>query len=318
MRRARGKRQTVSRGRSVAMLALIVAMSSCDDGESGEAGVMPGGGGGGAVEAPAEEESSSVSEGEAYLGVIIAPERVDAAAHAEGVVLAVSVQVGDVVTEGEEVARVGILDSAHRDLVRELGAALRQREVVRQEVRRAELELGEATREYEARCELQADTAATDAEVRYWLHRKRLAGADLDIACAGLEVAEQRVWNLEEQFSPQPVRAPVGGIVVQRYVEPGTVVVRGARIVAVANYEDLAIRFAIPPGGVVPELARGDGVVGCVEGADQVAMSASIVRILPGFDAALGVVAEAEINAGSLPEARRVVGRPVRVRIAED
>lgn len=175
-----------------------------------------------------------------YLGVVVARESVDVAAEVAGRVESVVVRPGDRVERGDLVARLD-----RRELAQGLVMAEASLSAVEAEVERSRVELQEARTRYERRAKIP-DTFS----------REELAAAELEMQTA--EAAHQaavaraneqkaRVGQLRDGLQRTDVRAPFGGTVALRYLDPGATAAAGSPLVRLITSDELLVRFAVPP-----------------------------------------------------------------------
>ncbi len=184
------------------------------------------------------------------VGTIEPENRVVVAAQEEGVVTALNVREGDVVTRGDVVVQ---LDD------REIAAALQE-----EQARLAESE-GQWNRS------------------RSLVEEGLITQASADSARATFQVEKARVDALRTRLSFTRVVAPVGGVVTVRHVELGDLVKAGAAVVDLAAGRRV-LRVPVSELDVV-HLGRGDAATVSVDALPGAELPARIERIFPAADA---------------------------------
>ena len=212
---------------------------------------------------------------EGFLGVVVTREAVDVAAEASGRIESVAVRVGDRVSRGDVLVR---LDT--RELQQDLGMARASLTAARAEVSRIQSQVQEAETRYRRRSELPDIFSKEELEA---------AKMEMDTAAATLEAAEARVAEQETQVEQlrnrlgrAEIRAPFGGTVSLRYLDPGATVLAGSPVMRLLSTEELLVRFAVPPERV-ESLELGDRVEVAIEDA-AVRSPATILHISPEID----------------------------------
>ena len=234
-------------------------------------------------EAPASESAATVAVGDAehilVLRDTVVPDDVDVPATTEpvlsavlstklmGRVVDVRVREGDVVAAGALLVRLDDRDLAAR------------REQADAGVRAADAAHNEARLQANRLRSLFADSAAPRAH--------------LDAAEAGLVRAEQTVRGaramaaeVEALTDYAEVRAPFGGVVVHRLVDPGAFVTPGMPLLRIDDPSRLRVVAAVPPstasamrpGSTVGVSIEGTSITGTVEGVVPVT-GASLVNV---------------------------------------
>ncbi len=171
------------------------------------------------------------------------------------------------VREGERV-RAGQL------LVEFDTAALREQRAERLAAARAQWEQGARTREANALLVKQDFIspnafAATDAAVR--------------AQAAAVEVAQAQLAHTELLLADAVVRAPIGGLVARRHVQPGEKVGADAPLLAIVDLDRLEV-VAQAPVSDVAQIALGAQAEIAVEGLPERSFEAQVERINPSAD----------------------------------
>jgi RND family efflux transporter MFP subunit len=254
--------------------------------------------------ARAEAAVSSADEA-TFLGVVVAGYTADVGAEVTGAVTEVLASVGARVKEGEALLRVDA-DVAADDL-RASRAKLDQQ---RSEIAAAEADLAEASDLVER---LQGmSSGVSDRQVVAARAREQQARAALAQAEAGLSVQQAALGQQLTRSGKHTIRAPFDGILVERFVDPGGLVLPGQVVVRVIT-DDYYVRFAMPP-AVARSHRVGDAVrIELPDGAAPLLTSVSDVQ--PEVDASAQMVFARARLPGS-PEAKAALRPGVRVRVA--
>jgi RND family efflux transporter MFP subunit len=179
-----------------------------------------------------------------FTGELESPLSVQVSSKAQGRLWKLELTNGVSVTEGVEVSRgMVIAEIEHRDLEAQLALAQAQ-------LRQSEAALADKLRERRRLEALFAEAVATEQarDAAVALHES--AEAALEQARAQCDLA--RV-NLEEAF----MRAPMDGVVAERYVDPGAMVGANAPIVRLAQMSPLRLMVSVPA-RFVPVLRPGE------------------------------------------------------------
>jgi len=114
--------------------------------------------------------------------------------------------------------------------------------------------------------EAQRRTAAADyARMKNLLQEGAVAQRDLENAEAGLRAAEAQAALAKKHLDDATVRAPVDGVIAQRYVHSGDRVADGARLLRLVNTAELEFAATVPTealGSVKPGAPVALGVSG--------------------------------------------------------
>ena len=184
-----------------------------------------------------------------------------------GAVTRVLVQEGDVVRAGQLLLEIDARDlNAKRARV---AAGLQEAEAVRGE---AELHAGRIRA-------LFADSAAAKAQLD-------AAETQLSRAAAGVAAAQAAAAEVDAAAHYAEIRAPFGGVVTRRFVDPGAFAAPGAPLVALENASRLRVSVMAPP-RAVRGLARGAAIHGTLE---EEPVDLKIEGVVPGPGANLYTV----------------------------
>jgi RND family efflux transporter MFP subunit len=240
---------------------------------------------------------------EGWLGVIVSGYSADVGAEVGGAVSETWIKVGARVKAGSPLLRID--ESASAEDVRAARAKLEQQ---RSLVARAEAELAEAS-------DLVARLAAvpsgvSDRQMLAARTREQQAKAALREAQAGIGVHQADVGQQLNRSQKHVIRAPFDGIAVERFVDPGALVVPGQVVARIIN-GDYYVRFAMSP-----LAARGQAVGQSVRvELDGRAIDAVVSDIQPEVDGASQLVfARARLDVGQQDAAAVIPGARVRVR----
>lgn len=163
-----------------------------------------------------------------------------------GSVTRVHVREGDVVRAGQLLLELDAQDLAAKRA--RAAATLREAQAVHGE---AELHAGRIRALY-------ADSAAAKAQLD-------AAETGLARAAAGVEAARAVAAEVEAAAQYAQIRAPFGGVITQRFVDPGAFAAPGTPLVALENSSRLRVSATAPP-NAVKTVTRGSMIQGAVEG----------------------------------------------------
>lgn len=223
-----------------------------------------------------------------FDGRLLASRVVIVAAPTDGLLAQVNYDVGDVVTAGAEVAR---LDAGMQEIETRIAQARAGR---RADFERADATLKELAARLERRSNLYAEGLLAGAERDDLVAKQRMAQIDLIAAQESQRLAELEHERTLAELDRSIVRAPISGIVVQRFLSAGEAVTRSAPgIVKVAALDPLEVEVVLPveklndvhagdPARVFPESFGPDGFVArvkCVEKQVDTASATFIARL---------------------------------------
>lgn len=203
---------------TLTVLGLILSAAACDRGEPGEVAPSTEPVD---VEVAAPVEASGVT---GYAASVVSTDEAELATRTSGTVRAVRVDVGSAVARGDTLVELDATD-------------------VEAAVARARAGLRQAERRFERIRNLEADGAATAQE--------------LDDARAALETARSYVEEARAQREYVVLRAPFGGVVTSRSVDPGDLAVPGGPVLALVRPGSLEVEADLPAGAAAA-LAVGD------------------------------------------------------------
>ncbi len=164
-----------------------------------------------------------------YVGSVVSKNRVDVAAEVSGTLAEVAFDVGDTVKKGDVVFRLKAQNAKLN-----LTASRKRLDAARRQVDHAERELARVKELFAAGA---ATTAALDA-----------AQAAYDNAVIAVEQAEVAVDIGQTGMGDTRTRAPIGGIVVERYKDPGEAVTSmpPTVVLVIEDLSVLEVRVRIP------------------------------------------------------------------------
>ncbi len=174
-----------------------------------------------------------ISEKLQFTGELESPLSVQVSAKAQGRLGKLELEKGSDVTEGVEVKKGEVIaEIEHRELEAQLALAEAQ-------LQQAEAALADKERELRRLVALFAEDVATERE-------RDSAVAAHDSAAASHAQAQAQVKlarvNLEESF----IRAPMDGVVAERYVDPGAMVGANTPIVRLVQMSPLRLMVYVP------------------------------------------------------------------------
>lgn len=212
-----------------------------------------------------------------------------------GTVMEVFVREGDAVSAGQPLVRIDARDLAAKQ--EQAAASIADAEALRGEA---------ATQEGRIRA-LYADSAATRAQLD-------AAETGLSRADAGVHASRAAAAELRAVNSYAVVRAPFGGLVTKRFVDPGAFATPGAPLVSVQDARQLRITVSATP-DMAGTVRRGQSINGTIEGRSVSALVEGVVpsdagnlytinalvanpggRILPGSAATLSLPAGVHVG----------------------
>lgn len=181
----------------------------------------------------ARVQPGEISERLQFTGELESPLSVSVSSKAQGRLWRLQRESGAGITEGVEVKKGEVIaEIEHRDLEAQLALAQAQ-------VRQTEAALVDKERERRRMEALFAQEVATEQARDAAVAAHESARAALEQAQAQRDLA--RV-NLEESF----LRAPMDGVVAERYVDPGAMVGSSTPIVRLVQMSPLRLRVSVP------------------------------------------------------------------------
>ena len=211
-------------------------------GGGGFGGGFPGGpGGGGGPRVPMTVELGSAKRGDVaahltVVGNLIGLQTVDVAPRTGGRLLSVSVQLGDPVRRGQQIAKL-----EDRELAEQVNQAEASMEVSKATIRQREADLKVAELNFDRsknlfERQLLAKQALDDAESRYMA-----AVAQLDLAKAQQSQNEARLQELKFNLQNTVIASPVEGFIGKRNVDAGAMVNTNTAIASVVDISRLKL-----------------------------------------------------------------------------
>jgi HlyD family secretion protein len=181
---------------------------------------------------------------------------IQVAARRGGVVEAVYVQEGDVVRQGQILAR-----QEDDELQLTINRAEAEVAQARAQISTARVAMNSAQREYDRLATLAAKNIIASQRLDQARDKIREAQAQIEAQQAGVQTATARLREAQFEVEKTVIRAPADGRVVRRYANPGS----GASTLNVSNMFDLEpqtariVRAEIPE-AAVPNVAEGQEV----------------------------------------------------------
>ena len=239
-----------------------------------------------------------------FLGVVVSGYTADVGSEVSGSVTEVLASVGQRVKQGDVLLRVD--PGVASDDLRASRARLDQQ---RSEITSAESELAEAS-DLVKRLESIA-AGVSDRQLVAARAREQQMRAAVQQARAGLSVQEAALGQQVTRSGKHTIRAPFEGVVVERFVDPGGLVVPGQLVVRVIT-EDFYVRFALSPDAARTRRVGDRVQVELPDGGAPV--HGTVSDLQPEIDAAAQqVFARAQLEVTDA--ARRSVLPGVRVRV---
>ena len=271
-----------------------------------------------------------ITERSRYPGELDA-DSADVAAFYTGRLLAVHVRVGDTVEKNAVIAELDPVDAREQ-----IAQARAQTKAAEAEEKRARVERDAAMAEVKRLEPLARDKLISELEIDKQRARADSLAVAVEAAAAGGTEAKARVTLLEKRMIESKVRAPFAGRIAERFVDPGTIVQAGARLVRLVQVSPLRVRFEVPeqdvPGvtqgmtlRVVTKAAlQGEGVAATVSGVGsevsrerRVATAEAVIETPPqGW--LPGMYAEAVVDRRTIEQAIIVPSLAVLSRLQHD
>ena len=272
--------------------------------------------------------SGPLTERARYPGELDA-DAADVSAFYTGRLLAVHVRVGDRVAKNAVLAELDPVDAREQ-----IAQARAQARAAVAEEQRVRVERDQAIAEVNRLEPLAKDRLIAELEIDKQRARAKALEAAVDAAIAGGAEARARVTLLERRVVESKVRAPFAGRIAERYVDPGSIVPAGARLVRLVQDAPLRVRFEVPEQDVptvsdgmtlrVVTKAQGDGVQAKVTGIGsevirerRVAIAEAVIENPPkGW--LPGMYAEAVVDRRTIADATIVPAAAVLSRMQPD
>jgi RND family efflux transporter MFP subunit len=197
----------------------------------------------------------------------------DVAAFYAGRVTSVRVRVGDTVKANDIVGELDPVDAKEQ-----IAQARAQAKAAAAERNRAKVERDAAFAEVARLEPLAADKLISALEIDRQRARAQALGASVESAAAGEAEAQARVRLLEKRVVESVVRAPFGGRIAERYVDPGAIVAAGARLVRIVAVSPLRIRFEVPESDVA-RLTAGTTLTATTKAGDGSSAAARVTGV---------------------------------------
>ncbi len=191
-----------------------------------------------------------------------------------GTVMEVFVREGEAVAAGQALVRIDARDLTAKQ--EQAGASIADAEAMR----------GEAATQAGRIRALYADSAATRAQLD-------AAETSLSRAEAGVRASRAAALEVRAMSSYAVVRAPFGGSITRRFVDPGAFATPGAPLISVQDGRQLRITVNATP-DMAAAVRRGQSIAGFIEGR---AVSALVEGVVPS-------------NAGNLYTINALVANP--------
>jgi RND family efflux transporter MFP subunit len=231
----------------------------------------------------------------------------------EGILAALLVERGDVVKQGQLVARLN--DNAERMQAERARIRAESDVDVRSNRAEADFRLGEENRI----ADLHADKLVPDREYEQARIERRLAELAVQSAEIEYEVAKVEHQQAQEKLARRSIESPVNGVVVSITMSPGEYVHKQATVMTIAEIDPLNVEVFVPvdqygtisagtKADVVPDEPVGGVYTASVAVADKVFDAASRtfgIRLIlpnPGFVLPAGVRCEVRFRKDDDPD----------------
>lgn len=165
----------------------------------------------------------------------------DIAPEVSGILREIPVRIGDHITKGQLLAVIDDVNLRNQTL-----EARGQYGVAQANEKRAEAELDSAIAEHHRASELHAQNLLSDQEFERVTSQLATNRANVAASEAQSEQASARLALLEQQLADSRVTAPFSGVIADRYVDRGTLVQPGTKIVRIVQDESLRVQFRVP------------------------------------------------------------------------
>lgn len=216
--------------------------------------------------------TSSVSEDLEFTGDLESPLSVDLASKASGRLDKLELKKGAPVVEGVEVKKGAVLaEIAHGELEAQVSLAGAQ-------VQAAEVALADKAREKRRIEALFAENVTTE-------QARDAAVTAFENAQAALAQAEAQLRLARVNLDEAILKAPMDGVVLERYVDPGAMVNSGTPILRLAQMSPLRLMVSVPARllpAIHPGATRVDVRVDGTGGRD---FECTVARVFPAVDA---------------------------------
>ncbi|MEM7155868.1 MAG: efflux RND transporter periplasmic adaptor subunit [Myxococcota bacterium] len=254
-----------------------------------------------APKAPEAPPTEAKADPGSMVGVLVPESEVVLVASGFARLQRLDLEVGDAVKEGEVVAEMDVRGDKN-----ELASTTAAWKASRAELDRLALELEQA-RATRSDVE-QLESFVSRAELREQRFAEKLAAARKRSAGASLRQQRSRMDEASARIAEAELRAPFGGVISRRYVDPGATLALGEPVVQIIS-ESRLVRFAVPE--------ENDGVLALgakvrVRFVDEnIELPGEVTTIAPEIEAgARLIVAEARLT---LDDAQREVLRVGKV-----
>ncbi|MCB0315057.1 MAG: efflux RND transporter periplasmic adaptor subunit, partial [Calditrichaeota bacterium] len=234
----------------------------------------------GLAESPAEDSGAEMKYKEVTVtrgtfqemvsanGIVRPIDRIEIKSKASGEIVALPVEQGDFVKKGDLIARLDQKDES---------AAVKQAEA---DLDIAKAELAQAQRSFERRDQLFQENLISEEE------RDQIE-LSLAVAKGKLVQASTTLERARERFSESVVRAPIDGVILQKYVEEGQIIASGVSnvsggtaIVDIADMRSVYIEAGIDEIDI-GKIRVGQAVAVEAEAYPQLKFRGSVIRIAP-------------------------------------
>lgn len=226
--------------------------------------------------APVKKEP--VQEKRRVTGTLRAVNRAEIAAQESGAIVSVAVDVGDLVEEGDEIARLD-----ERRLRASLEEAKSMLTATASVVSEREAEASRASRDLEMKESLFQQRAVSEKEFLDSQRESSVAAAKLQAAKDESEATKSALDLLEVRLEDLGVKAPFSGRIVQRHVDPGEWIAPGEPVVTMVSAGTIEAWMNVPERfvGLVSNEEAGFSIVADGSG---VAVEAGRIRSVSDID----------------------------------
>ncbi|MBI1386258.1 MAG: efflux RND transporter periplasmic adaptor subunit [Rhizobiales bacterium] len=253
-------------------------------------------------------EPRQVVDTRSVIGQLVAPTEAAVAVRAPGIVKQVLFEIGDQVTQGQELVR---LDDALIRLERDQAAAALV--VAKAGVAVAEAKLRLSRQSFERQARLKGSTAFSKGRFEDLEQEAAQAASELAEAQARVTSASAALARADYLVEHASIRAPFAGVVVARQAQPGAYVTVGSAVATLMDLEHMEIAADVPA-ALVAGLSPGQQVTARLEAGLDVA--ARVRAIVPVQNAATQTIAVRFVaDLSKLDPTRIISGRSITLAV---
>lgn len=220
-------------------VALVLVLASCagssDDASSGSATTAQ------PTPIVSNEKRIDTDDDPGYIGVLTPRETAELVAPFTSKVVAISVKLGDVVSQGDVLARLD--DRPIREELAIEKATLKSHQA---QAAHASVEHSAAAARLRREQKAIKEGVSSQADVAAAGFDSSKAGTEVSRAVAEVEEQKARIEALEKKLDDATLVSPIAGKVSLRFAEEGVRVTEGQPVLRVISSGELFVKFAIP------------------------------------------------------------------------